>query len=43
MKRLKKAKDEDKPIFLSIGYSACHWCHVMDMNPLKMKKLQNYE
>jgi uncharacterized protein YyaL (SSP411 family) len=26
---LKKAKDEDKPIFLSIGYSACHWCHVM--------------
>ena len=26
---LQKAKDEDKPIFLSIGYSACHWCHVM--------------
>lgn len=26
---LKKAKSEDKPIFLSIGYSACHWCHVM--------------
>ena len=24
-----KAKREDKPIFLSIGYSACHWCHVM--------------
>ena len=24
-----KAKDEDKPIFLSIGYSTCHWCHVM--------------
>lgn len=24
-----KAKKEDKPIFLSIGYSACHWCHVM--------------
>lgn len=24
-----KAKDEDKPIFLSIGYSSCHWCHVM--------------
>ena len=23
------AKKEDKPIFLSIGYSACHWCHVM--------------
>jgi len=26
---LKKAKDENKPIFLSIGYSSCHWCHVM--------------
>lgn len=24
-----KAQSEDKPIFLSIGYSACHWCHVM--------------
>lgn len=24
-----KAKTEDKPIFLSIGYSTCHWCHVM--------------
>ena len=26
---LEKAKKEDRPIFLSIGYSACHWCHVM--------------
>jgi uncharacterized protein len=26
----KKAEDEDKPIFLSIGYSTCHWCHVME-------------
>lgn len=26
---LKKAIDENKPIFLSIGYSSCHWCHVM--------------
>ena len=25
----RKAKEEDKPIFLSIGYSTCHWCHVM--------------
>jgi uncharacterized protein YyaL (SSP411 family) len=25
-----KAKDEDKPIFLSIGYATCHWCHVME-------------
>ena len=27
---LQRAKDEDKPIFLSVGYSACHWCHVME-------------
>jgi uncharacterized protein YyaL (SSP411 family) len=27
---LARAKDEDKPIFLSIGYAACHWCHVME-------------
>src|ERR671931_2058196 len=26
---LQKAKNDDRPIFLSIGYSACHWCHVM--------------
>ncbi len=26
---LSRAKEEDKPILLSIGYSACHWCHVM--------------
>ena len=25
-----KAKAEDKPVFLSIGYSSCHWCHVME-------------
>jgi uncharacterized protein YyaL (SSP411 family) len=27
---LERAKREDKPIFLSIGYSTCHWCHVME-------------
>ncbi|MCZ6631916.1 MAG: thioredoxin domain-containing protein [bacterium] len=27
---LQKAVEEDRPIFLSIGYSACHWCHVME-------------
>src|SRR5881628_2124332 len=25
-----RARDEDKPILLSVGYSACHWCHVME-------------
>ena len=27
---LERARQEDKPIFLSIGYAACHWCHVME-------------
>jgi uncharacterized protein YyaL (SSP411 family) len=27
---LQRARKEDRPIFLSIGYSACHWCHVME-------------
>jgi uncharacterized protein YyaL (SSP411 family) len=27
---LRRAKEENKPIFLSIGYAACHWCHVME-------------
>ena len=26
---LEKARNEKKPIFLSVGYSSCHWCHVM--------------
>jgi len=25
-----KVRNEDKPVFLSIGYSTCHWCHVME-------------
>ncbi len=29
-KALARARDEDRPILLSIGYSACHWCHVME-------------
>ena len=27
---LEKAKEENKPVLLSVGYSACHWCHVME-------------
>ena len=30
LEALAKAKKEDKPIIVSIGYSACHWCHVME-------------
>lgn len=29
-KAFEKARSEDKPVFLSIGYSTCHWCHVME-------------
>lgn len=32
---LQKARMEDKPIFLSIGYAACHWCHVMEEESFK--------
>ena len=28
-KAFRRAREEDKPVFLSIGYSTCHWCHVM--------------
>ena len=27
---LERARAEDRPILLSVGYSACHWCHVME-------------
>ena len=27
---LAKAKEQNKPLIISIGYSACHWCHVME-------------
>ena len=33
-----KAKEEDKPIFLSIGYSSCHWCHVMEKESFENKE-----
>jgi hypothetical protein len=32
---LQAAADQDKPIFLSIGYAACHWCHVMEHESFK--------
>ncbi|MBA1433621.1 MAG: thioredoxin domain-containing protein, partial [Epsilonproteobacteria bacterium] len=34
-----KAKKEDKPIFLSIGYATCHWCHVMEKESFTNKKI----
>ena len=41
---LNKAKLENKPIFLSVGYSSCHWCHVMEeesFEDLEVAKLLN--
>ena len=37
----KKAKEENKPIFLSIGYSTCHWCHVMAHECFEDKETAN--
>src|SRR5687768_6534843 len=36
---LDKAKTENKPIFLSIGYSACHWCHVMEHESFESERI----
>jgi uncharacterized protein YyaL (SSP411 family) len=40
----KAAKDQDRPIFLSIGYATCHWCHVMEQESfqsVEVAKLMN--
>jgi uncharacterized protein len=34
-----RAKREDKPIFLSIGYSTCHWCHVMEHESFESRQV----
>jgi len=34
-----KAREESKPIFLSIGYSTCHWCHVMERESFENKAI----
>ncbi|MCY7356728.1 MAG: thioredoxin domain-containing protein [Rudanella sp.] len=36
---LTKARDEDKPILVSIGYSACHWCHVMERESFEREQV----
>ena len=35
----RRARDEDKPVFLSIGYSTCHWCHVMARESFEDKEI----
>jgi hypothetical protein len=37
-----KARKENKPIFLSIGYSTCHWCHVMERESFEDENLATY-
>ena len=34
-----KARREDKPVFLSIGYSTCHWCHVMERESFESERV----
>jgi hypothetical protein len=36
-----KARDESRPIFLSIGYSTCHWCHVMEHESFEDQTIAN--
>ena len=43
-KTLEKAKLEKKPIFLSVGYASCHWCHVMAHESFENEKYRkNHE
>src|ERR1051326_2640740 len=37
-----KARSENKPILLSIGYSTCHWCHVMERESFESEELAKY-
>jgi len=39
---LREAKEKNKLIFLSIGYSSCHWCHVMARESFQDEKVANY-
>ena len=39
---LKRAVTEDKPIFLSVGYSACHWCHVMERESFQNEDIARF-
>lgn len=36
---LERAKKEDKMIFLSVGYSTCHWCHVMEKESFENEEI----
>ncbi|MBI4236646.1 MAG: thioredoxin domain-containing protein, partial [Chloroflexi bacterium] len=36
---LRRAREEAKPIFLSVGYAACHWCHVMERESFESEEI----
>jgi uncharacterized protein YyaL (SSP411 family) len=38
---LRKAQELDRPILLSVGYSACHWCHVMERESFENEEIAN--
>ena len=37
-----KSRAEDKPIFLSVGYSTCHWCHVMERESFESERWRRF-
>src|SRR6266480_3389144 len=37
-----KARKEAKPVFLSIGYATCHWCHVMEKESFEDQEVAEY-
>ncbi len=39
---LEQAREQDRPIFLSIGYSACHWCHVMERESFEDEEIAEF-
>src|SRR3989338_9351826 len=39
---IEHAKKEDKPLFVSVGYSTCHWCHVMAQEAFSDKKIADF-
>lgn len=39
---IRRSRDEQKPIFLSIGYSACHWCHVMEHESFENEQIADF-
>ncbi|MBT7445379.1 MAG: DUF255 domain-containing protein [Methylococcales bacterium] len=41
-KAFKLAKESNKPIFLSVGYATCHWCHVMERESFENKEIGHY-